>query len=219
MRRLQAAGAGALLVVLLIVTAGAAAVLGDVHSRFDTADFDGGPAAAWQRTRHVARELSASPPLGGLPDLDHPGSLRLAEYVRACTGRGDRVFILGNYPEVYFFAGRPFAGNHVWLVPGFYSSERDQQSIIGRLRQWPVPIIVTEPAPEYDTAYRPYFPAVTAFLDREYTDAGTVAFGDIELRVLVDARVQPSGTYRSSGGAALPCFADSGALHVAAKTP
>jgi hypothetical protein len=217
--RAQAGFAGFSVLMIVLITAGAAAVLGDVPSRFDTADLDGGPTAALKRTRKVADELAASPPLRGMTDLDHPGSLRLAEYVRACTGRTDRVFILGNYPEVYFFSGRPFAGSHVWLVPGFYSSARDQQTIIERLRQWRVPIVVTEPASTYDAAYRQYFPAVTAFLDSAYTDAGTVAFGDIELRVLVDARRQASGTYRSARGAELPCFADSGALHVAAQAP
>ena len=206
-------------VLLLVITAGAAAVLGDVRNRFDAADFDGGAAAAWQRTRHVARELAASPPLRGITDLDHPGSLRLAEYVNRCTGPADRVFILGNYPEVYFFAGRPFAGSHVWLVPGFYSSDRDQQTIIDRLQQWPVPIVVTEPAAEYDGEYRRYFPRLTTFLDQAYRDVGTIPFGDIQLRVLVNRQARPSSTYMSATGAPLPCFATSRTFHASATTP
>ena len=202
--------------LILVVTAGAAAVLGDVPNRFDAADLDGGVRAAWQRTRRVARELAATPPLRGMPDLDHPGSLRLAEYVNRCTAPGDRVFVLGNYPEVYFFAGRPFAGSHVWLVPGFYSSARDQQTIVDRLRQWPVPIVITEPAAEYDGEYRRYFPVVTAFLDDAYREVGTIPFGDIRLRVLVNRQARPSSTYISSGGPALPCFASSRTIHASA---
>jgi hypothetical protein len=201
---------------LLVITAGAAVVLGDVPNRLDAADFDGGPAAAWRRARFVARELSASPPLRGMPDLDHPGSLRLAEYVNRCTAPGDRVFILGNYPEVYFFAGRPFAGSHVWLVPGFYSSDRDQESIIDRLTQWAVPIVVTEPAAEYNGEYRRYFPLVTSFLDTAYGEVGTIAFGDIHLRVLTKRDRQPTSVFTSSSGAPLPCFASSRAMHAAA---
>ena len=216
-KRRALARTAALITVLL--TARAAVILGDVERRWDSADLDGGVRAALERTQRLARELAVSPPLRGLPSLDHPGSLRLAEYVHSCTAPGDRLFIFGNYPEVYFFAARPFAGSHVWLVPGFYSSSRDQQTIVARLQRWPVPIVVTEPHAEYDDAYRRYFPEVTAFLDGRYKDAGDVAFGDIKLRVLVDATRRPSGTFRSSGGASLPCFSDSGALHVAAQTP
>ena len=216
---MRTAVARTLALIVILLTARAAVILGDVESRWDSSDLDGGLRTALERTKRVARELAVSPPLRGLPSLDHPGSLRLAEYVQSCTAPQDRVFIFGNYPEVYFFAGRPFAGSHVWLVPGFYSSSRDQQTIVRRLQQWPVPIVVTEPHAEYDDAYRRHFPEVTTFLDERYKDAGKVAFGDIELRVLVDARRRPSGTFRSSGGASLPCFSDSGALHVAAQTP
>jgi hypothetical protein len=211
--------ARAIALVVLLLTVRAAVILGDVESRWDSSDLDGGLRAALNHTQRVARQLAVSPPLRGLPSLDHPGSLRLAEYVSSCTAPQDRVFIFGNYPEVYFFAGRPFAGSHVWLVPGFYSSSRDQQTIVARLQRWPVPIVITEPHAEYDDAYRRHFPDVTAFLDGRYRDAGDVAFGDIELRVLVDAKRRPSGTFRSSRGASLPCFSDSGALHVAAQTP
>jgi hypothetical protein len=88
--------------------------------------------------------------------------------------------------------------------------------IIDRLRQWFVPIVVTEPGPEYDGEYRRYFPRVTAFLDEAYRDVGTIPFGDIKLRVLVNRQARPSSTYMSPGGSALPCFASSRANQAAA---
>jgi len=214
--RRSGALAKAAAVCCLLPTIGAAVVLGEVQGRFDTADLDGGLATAIQRTVRVARELNVSPPLGAFTNLDHPGSLRVAEYLNACTTPGDRVFVFGNYPEVYFFSGRLFAGSHVWLVPGFYVSERDQQSIVERLQRWPVPIIVTEPSAEYDAAYRAYFPIVTALLDRQYRDVGPVQFGAIELRVLVTGARSAVGTYETSAGARLPCFAAGGAMQAAA---
>jgi hypothetical protein len=214
--RSSGARATMLAVACLLPTTGAAFVLGEVPRRLDTADLDGGVGTAIQRTARVARELRASPPLRAFRDLDHPGSLRVAEYLNACTTPGDRVFVFGNYPEVYFFSGRLFAGSHVWLVPGFYVSDRDQQGIVERLQRWPVPIIVTEPSAEYDASYRKYFPIVTAFLDRHYRDVGPVQFGDIELRVLVTTGKPAAGTYGTTAGTRLPCFARGGAMQAAA---
>jgi hypothetical protein len=201
--------------MLVAVTTHSAVVLGEVPDRLDTANLTGGLGPALERSKRVARELATKPPLRALPDLDHPGSLRVAEYLQSCTAPGDRAFVFGNHPEVYFFAGRPYAGSYVWLVPGFAASERDQQRIVERLRRWRVPVVVTEPLPDYDE-YRRYFPLVASYLEREYRDAGPAEFGTTRLRVLTHARAEAHGTFETSSGARLPCFAPGAAARVAA---
>jgi hypothetical protein len=168
-----------------------------------------GPLHAATRMAEVWDALGI-PPTAFSKDEEQPRLLRVASYLNACTDSTDRVFVLGNYPELYYFSDRPFAGGHAWLLPKYYTDDTDETRIVARLRRARVPIVVTETASEYEEEYRPVFERVHAYLEDEYVHAGEVdAGGPRPLRVLVRAGLEPTGQYEELG---LPCF---GAARVA----
>jgi hypothetical protein len=166
--------------------------------------FTSGPAGVVERAGAVWRSLGRHPS-AFLDEREQPGLLRIADYVRACTEPGDRLFVLGVYPELYYFADRLFAGGHAWLLPLYYSGAADEGRIVARLKAANVPIVLTEDRATYDREYRPVFEQVDRYLRDHYVDVGEIDVGDAPpLRVLAHARISPSGQYEPLG---LPCFA------------
>ena len=166
--------------------------------------FTSGPAGVVERAGAVWRSLGRHPS-AFLDEREQPGLLRIADYVRACTEPGDRLFVLGVYPELYYFADRPFAGGHAWLLPLYYSGADDEARVVARLKAARVPIVLTEDRATYDREYRPVFEQVDRYLRDHYVDVGEIDVGDAPpLRVLAHARISPSGQYEPLG---LPCFA------------
>jgi hypothetical protein len=202
--RWRSMASGGAIVAALGVVLWSTLVLGEFGARVDRADFDSGVRALWTRTRQVASIL-ARPPLQAVADLDHPSTLRLAHYVNTCTAPSDRVFVFGNHTEVYFFSGRPFAGGHELLLPGFYTDADDQQQTVGWLERARVPVVIVESSDEYDRSYRTDFPLVTKYLDEHFRDAGS--FGTTGLRVLVNSALSADRSYDLADGERFPCFA------------
>jgi hypothetical protein len=167
------------------------------------AGFGAGPAELVVRAKSAWDVLGAHP-AALTADDSQPDLLRIAGYVRACTAPDDRLFVLGEFPLLYYFSDRLFAGGHAWLLPFYYTGDQDEARIVERLMSARVPIVLTEDRAAYDEDYRPVFEQVHAHLEREYREAGEVAFdGSRRLRVLVRQDLQP---VRGYGPSDLPCF-------------
>jgi len=125
-----------------------------------------------------------------------------ARYVFACTAESDRLLVASSYaPHAYYAAGRGFAaGRHYFLVSLGPSPELHAFSA-ERLREQRVPIVLVNP-PDYD-AFAKGYESIHQYLVEHYRDAGTTTFDDSEIKVLVDTRIQPVGTW---GPQSLPCF-------------
>jgi hypothetical protein len=168
------------------------------------AGFAGGPAELVTRARATWHVLGADP-ANLIADDEQPDILRIAGYIRACTRADDRLFVLGEYPLLYYFSNRLFAGGHAWLLPRYYTGDEDEARIVARLTAARVPIVLTEDRSAYDEDYRPVFEQVHAYLEREYREAGEMRFEQTRsLRVLVRTDLRPVRPYRPLG---LPCFA------------
>jgi hypothetical protein len=167
------------------------------------AGFTEGPGELVVRAR-FAWDLLGADPASLAADNEQPDVLGVASYVRACTAPDDRLFVLGEYPLLYYFSDRLFAGGHAWLLPLYYTGDEDEARIIARLMSARVPIVLTEDRPVYDEEYAPVFEQVDAYLRREYREAGEIAFdGTRRLRVLVRTDLQPVRRYTPLD---LPCF-------------
>ena len=138
------------------------------------AGFADGPGELVMRAKSAWDVLGANP-AALIADDAQPDILRIAGYVRACTAPDDRLFVLGEYPLLYYFSDRPFAGGHAWLLPLYYTGDQDEARIVARLMSARVPIVLTEDRSAYDEDYRPVFEQVHAYLQREYREAGDVA--------------------------------------------
>jgi hypothetical protein len=167
----------------------------------------------WQSARRMARAVirlpgSLSVPfvyLGGEPlaawegDRGTTGLRGLARWMRSCTAVDDRFLVFGYYPEVFFYARRLFAGGMLFFHAGYFSSPRDQQLTVERLRLQSTPFVVVEESemPALDGTYA----IVGAYIREHYRRAGESAFGDSRTFVIFQDNKAPS--YAGPGG--LPC--------------
>jgi hypothetical protein len=196
--------ARAAVIVGLCLTALSANGLAQGARTVRDAGFVDGPGELVVRAKSTWDVLGADP-AALTADEAQPDLLRIAGYVRACTAPGDRLFVLGEYPLLYYFSDRLFAGGHAWLLPLYYSDDQDEARIVARLMSARVPIVLTEDRQSYEEDYRPVFEQVHLYLEREYREAGEVAFdGSRRLRVLVRTDLRPVRNYSPLD---LPCFA------------
>jgi hypothetical protein len=166
------------------------------------AGFTSGPLELGHRAR-VSWDRLGGNPAALTVDPEQPAILRIAAYVAACTRPDDRLFVLGEYPLLYYFSNRLFAGGHAWLLPLYYTSEADEVRTVSRLMSARVPVVITEDRSIYDEDYRPVFEQVHVYLEREYREARAIDVDGRRLRVLVAADLQPVRRYDALG---LPCF-------------
>jgi hypothetical protein len=124
-------------------------------------------------------------------------------YVARCTGRDDRLLLVGVIPEVAFFAQRGFAGGQPILVGGYYESEVYQQSVLRKLSTESVPFVLI-PGEAYTSDFDSSFPAVAGYVRRRYAPLAT--FGDEEatrVDVLIDRTAAVKSTDARTGW---PCL-------------
>jgi hypothetical protein len=155
------------------------------------------PAGAWTQLSTVTMRLRNRP----LDNFDSiaSGIPAAARYVRECTAPTDRVLVTWFAPQLVFYAERGFAGGQVYLLPGWYSSPADQQLTIDRMARQRVPVVLED----NDADYRVYFSDVYDYVHQHYTEVEPTSDGIAGVRVFVDRRLMPAGTYEPRG---LPCF-------------
>jgi hypothetical protein len=121
-------------------------------------------------------------------------------HVDRCTTRDQRLFVAGDAPEIYVFAGRLFAGGQPALRSGFFSTVADQRRLVLKLRRQEVPLALI--LTEGDAGV---FALVMAELDSEFRPLAEIpVVGRGTVLVRVNRRVRPSRVDVATG---LPCFA------------
>jgi hypothetical protein len=123
-------------------------------------------------------------------------------YVRACTAPGDRLLVTGFAPEVPYYAGRAFAGGHVTLFSPYYSSERDQRTLLRRLRGESVPLVVVPPESAADFAAG--YPLVHAWVSHAYQSMAQIDIDGQDEPVEIFVRRELAGA-PAFEGTSWPC--------------
>jgi hypothetical protein len=145
--------------------------------------------------------------LRSLPPMEWPvketqGTLAVSRYLAECTGPEDRVLMAVYADEIPYFARRLFAGGQGYFHHGFLRSDADQRLALERLSRQSVPVVVV--AYGHEREFAADYPLVAAHVAARYREAGVVSSdGEPLLRVLAEARRQPSGTDPVLG---FPCF-------------
>ena len=150
----------------------------------------------------IGRWASSPPPFDGIPNRAIEG---LARYLRECTAPTDRLFATWFVPDLYFYAQRGFAGRSVALFGSHWSEERFQRRSVEALASQSVPIVITLTG---DTRFPKDYPLITAYLQNQYSLAGTSDFGDVDIvkngySVWVRNDRRATETY---GATPIPCF-------------
>jgi hypothetical protein len=164
------------------------------------------PPAVVTRVRSFAQAVRRSPP--SLDLLPAPGMKSLVLYIRQCTGPQDRLMASWFAPDLYYFAGRGFAGGMLVYFGGHWSEPQYQRRILAKLQAQMPPIVIIQGRRSAD--FRAGYPDVDEFVRRRYRLAAEVDFDDPEGRgyqVFIDPGRPQTGVY---GRWALPCFAPLG---------
>jgi len=182
--------------VLVAVTA--AICSRDPVVRFFTGTSDVLDGAPFQAER--LKILATSVPIDDYAPPGIGGDRWLVRYAAECTEPGDRLLVTWFGPEVYFYAGRAFAGDRWGYLPFDNSPER-QRGIVDRLQAQSVPLVFVDTA-EYPV-FRKSWPALAAHFEDRYSVAADVPYRGRPIRVLVDKRRTPSSHIAFNN---LPCF-------------
>ena len=120
-------------------------------------------------------------------------------YVFDCTAPTDRVLAAWFAPQLFFYAERAFAGGQVYLIPGWHDSLDDQRLTVARLQRQRVPVVLESE----DSDYEMFFPHVAEYIHANYRAVALSTDRLSGYRILVDRRLQPTGTYEPLG---VPCY-------------
>jgi hypothetical protein len=168
-------------------------------------------AVATSRTGQLEHQLSESRVLEGrdqvvahaqrqitsLTEWPWTGALQgnlesVAHYLDRCTTPQQSLLVATYRPQLAMLARRPFAGGHAWLLPGYWVTGMEQQTMAARLAASPPAVIVLEPSVSGAVEA---WPAIASLLSR-YSEVHTI--DALQLRLLPAARAVDAAT-------GLPC--------------
>lgn len=150
----------------------------------------------------LLKELATSPPIDRFAPRDDTERDRwMVRYAYLCTKPNDRLLVTWYGPEVYFYAGRAFAGDR-WVYLPFDNSPERQHQVVEQIRAQSVPLVLVER--HSHSAFTASWPVLADYLDEAYTIAAEVTLdADRVTRVLTHKTRVPS---RHLSFANLPCF-------------
>jgi len=131
-------------VVLVAVSAGAVARIGDAQENLAKTELLRGPGIVQLRAADLWDRFQRR-----VPERDHVPSryaqalLPFIDYVGRCTAKQDRLLVTWLFPEINVMADRGFAGGHASFQPFLYTSEVEQTRTIDRLKTQSVPFVVS----------------------------------------------------------------------------
>lgn len=163
------------------------------------------PSVIATRAQRVAVSLREVPP--GLDLVPRTGEVGLIRYLRECSRPSDPVMATWFAPQLYFFAGRPFAAGMAVFFGDHWRALRYQRRAIARLEQQPPSLVILEER-TYDD-FRTQYPFIHRYVFDRYEVSGESDFGDRAVegwgyRILVN-RALPAPPRSARWG--LSCFA------------
>jgi hypothetical protein len=122
--------------------------------------------------------------------------------VHDCTRPEDRLLLTWSAPEINVFSRRVFAGGETALFPVFRPPREYEPSVLARLTQQSVPIVLVDPE-MLDDFHRSY-PALSRYLGEHYRKAGEFTPDERKIHIYVETSRSPTGIDEEFGW---PCYA------------
>jgi hypothetical protein len=192
-------------VIVLLATTAAVAVIGNVREEFNVAGLTTGGQTVVDRFREVAHTLLTPPPPLPRPEEATEGSLHT--YVAVCTAPQDRVLVFATMPQLFYESRRGFAAGYYGFTLDFQNSDIEQRVGIARWRTQSVPLAFVH---EHDLPLMTKsFRLLVAEMQRRYALA--YQFDAVNdrgpLLVFAERSRLRTGTYRPLGA---PCYNQAG---------
>jgi len=186
-------------VLLLAMTAVAAAQVAGGAEQYEDSGLDGGLAGIRSHAAEVAQRLH-SPHRDDVPSRYSLALRPFFAYVDRCTSSADRLIVTGEFPDVLVLAGRRFAGDGI-VFGSWYSSVTHQDRTIARLRADPALFVLHMGDFE---SFQQKYDQVDAYVRAAYRPMADVPVDEGgTILILVEQARQPSATDAATGW---PCF-------------
>jgi hypothetical protein len=205
-------GARVLSAVLVIVTAGAVAVIGSVREELSVAGVTRNGDAIVQRFREVTNGLLTPRPPSPSPDQATDPSVHT--YLAVCTAPTDRILVLASMPELFIASHRGFAAGYYAFLVGFHNSEIHQRTGLARWRAQSVPLAFVYEG-DLDRMMKS-FPLIVNEMYRRYSVVARVEAVNDHGRFLIFAERNRRLT-TTYGPLGAPCYSQTAS--VSASTP
>lgn len=191
------------LVIVLIVSVAALALVGDVYERLGRTGTRAGLRGVTERVAGLWPRLWRSHRDAGLPPSGVSQALMpFFYYLERCTSTDDRLIMTHLYPDVFVMAGRGFAGGHEAYREPFYATTTDQNQMLARLRRESVPFVLL--AAWREDEFRGNFEQLAIYIDDRYQPMTSFSVEESEeVRVLVEKR---RAAVRVDPETGWPCF-------------
>lgn len=185
--------------VVIVITAIAAARIGNFADTLDRAEMLHRPPRPGLRWREVSAQLREPYAERQMPSDTAFALVPFFQYVRACTPDTARIFVSGYVPEVNYYAQRGFAAGHAAVYRGYYSSDADQRDMIERMQRELVLYVVA--SPDGVETFAESFPLVNAYVQEHFLQMADFPVDGFTLpaRVWVNKVVAPVPTYGTTG--------------------
>lgn len=153
-----------------------------------------------RRSWELLEALAVSPPIDVWAPKEVSADRGLVRYLRNCTRSSDRLLVTWFAPEIYYYAGRPFAGDR-WVLLAFDNAPDRQRAVVERIRSQSVPLVLVNLANLADFEVK--WPALAAYLRKDYVEVAQVRGEDWPLSVLMRKTERPTHSISFMN---LPCF-------------
>lgn len=166
--------------------------LGGLREELRVTELTNSAAAVRARARAVITSGREWPWTKFWPAGDLPPAI---DYLDACLGPADRVWLTWRAPEYYVFARRGFgAGHPMTMAPRSYTTPQDQELMIKRLEQHHVPVVLINEKrrPDFAGSYS----RVDSYLRDRYVVAGQFTIrGDETISIAVRRGTKATTAY------------------------
>ena len=190
-------------VVLVAITIGSAAVMGNTGDQLERAGlfqgFEGLSDQLDLRAKELRRPFEGRQTPSRIAEALRP----FFDYALRCVDPGDRLLVPGFLPEVPVLARRGFAGGQVWFTAGALATPQDHQLVMSRLARQRVPLVVLR-RPDYDDLALE-FPELDAYIRGRFEPVAqwSLADDDVDTLYLMANRSLVRG---QDGPTGWPCF-------------
>ncbi|MEQ1572686.1 MAG: hypothetical protein ABL993_00435 [Vicinamibacterales bacterium] len=128
-------------------------------------------------------------------------------YLDRCTMPTDRLLVTGFFPEVPYYARRPFAGGQSTFLEGYFGSEQNQRQVLDRLDRQVVPFVFVPSDGGFEELARG-FPLVSGYVKSRFRELTVVPIDEERhMTIEVNRTLGARGIDPETGW---PCFSERG---------
>ncbi len=191
--RLVAGGGAGVALALTLAGMVNAGIVGGFSRELEATRLDRGISGVRSKLRSLREDTASWPWTKFWPNSGEFPQAVL--YARACTAPDDYLLLTWPSSEYFYFAERKFASGHtMFLPPNAFTTTRDQEFVLARLRQERPPLALINKTRA--AAFARAFPLVDAYITSEYVETATYKhYDDDDIAIGIRKDLEATSTF------------------------